>query len=285
MVAASHLLTSMCCGSEKRSRTSTTICRRSKASSPEIPTLRRVAVRTRLTFRATVLLGLLAVALNAQFSPWSEARFAEADLRSVSESEIYPKLDRPKNFTLNATVVFARGTAWSESRALRQIRKTAETFRACEIGLGRVWLGRVKIPKPQRVIDVEAVESGSQVPRNVRVLSEHLPAAVDYPVAFLIGRVDGDRSLARSYRSDDPANTRVPYLNTAWIGFEAHWIPRKDELYSPLAHEFAHLLCRCGHETTDQRHLLHSARNFLSSSVLPEHCDRMQQSPLVSPND
>jgi hypothetical protein len=242
-------------------------------------------MRAASLIRVATVSALLASICGAQAPANRGGGFTEIRLSQIKGSEIYPNLDRPTKYTLNATVLFARGTPWSRARALRQIRKTSEIFRACEIGLGRIHIGRLDLPKELLTVNVENVDTDTGVPRNVRILSELLHPDIDYPVAFLIGRVDGDQSLARSYRTDDVVEGRIPYLNTAWIGYKAHWIPRKDDLYSPLAHEFAHLLCRCGHERTDQRHLLHSARNFLSSRVLPEHCERMQQSPLVYLND
>ena len=223
---------------------------------------------------------------GAQFAPWRESGFAQAESRLLAAEEIYPQADRPAAFALNATVLFARETPWSEARALRQIRKTAEIFRPCGIGFRRIRLVRLRLPKPLRAIDTAAVDPASGVPQNVRILAERLPPEIDYPAAFLIGRVRGEASPARSYRAEKPsAGPQPPYLDTAWIAYQAHWIARKDDLYSPLAHEFAHLLCRCGHEKTAERHLLHPARNFLSSHVLPQHCERFQASSMVSPND
>ncbi len=234
------------------------------------------------------LIGLLAAAAaltaGARFEPWPHSGFAQAESRLVAMDEIYPKADRPAAFSLNLTVLFARRTPWSEARALRQIGKTAQIFRACEIGLQRVRLVRLRLPKPLRTIDATAVDRASGAPRGVRILAERLPPGSDYPAAFLIGGIRGEASLARSYRAQGPSAPSAPYLNTAWIAYRAHWIARQDELYSPLAHELAHLLCACGHQRTAERHLLHSARNFLSSRVLPQHCARFQASPLVFPN-
>lgn len=226
-----------------------------------------------------------AQAADARFAPWPESGFARAESRWVAENEIYPKADRPAAFALDATVLFARGTPWSEARAMRQIRKTAEIFRACGIGLRRIRLVRLELPKPMRTIDMESVDAASGVPRNVRALAERLPSGTDYPAAFLIGGLRGEESPARSYRAAEPADAKPPYLDTAWIAYRAHWVERNDDLYSPLAHELAHLLCSCGHEKTVERHLLHTARNFLSSRVLPEHCERFRASPLVSPSN
>lgn len=246
-----------------------------------------------LLLRIGSLLVIAALSSDAQFLPWPESEFAEAEFRWVDEKEIYPAADGPAAFALDMTVLFARGTPWSEARAMRQIRKTAQIFRACEIGLRRVRLVRMRLPKPLRSINAAAVEPHSGVPKNVRILAERLPTGVDYPVAFLIGSVAGEKSLALSYRAQQPPESAVPYLDTAypgtaymdtaWIAYQAHWIARNDDVYSPVAHEFAHLLCRCGHTKTAERQLLHPARNFLSSRVLPEHCERFRDSPLVSP--
>jgi len=242
-------------------------------------------MRADALIRVAAVCVLLASICGAQAPANRDGGFTEINLSQIRESEIYPNLDRPTKYTLNATVLFARRTPWSRTRALRQIRKTSEIFRACEIGLGRIHIGRLNLSKELLTVNVENIETDTGVPRNVRILSELLDPEIDYPVVFLIGRVDGDQSLARSYRTDDVVEGRIPYLDTAWIAYKAHWIPRKDDLYPPLAHEFAHLLCRCGHERTDGRHLLHSARNFLSSRVLPEHCGRMRRSPLVYLDD
>ena len=240
--------------------------------------------------RAVLLLSVglpaaAASAADALFAPWRESGFDSAESRWVAENEIYTKADRPVAFAFNATVLFARGTPWSEARAMRQIRKTAEIFRACGIGLRRVRLVRLELPKPMRTIDTQTLDPASGVPRNVRVLAERLPPDIDYPAAFLIGGLRGEESPARSYRAAEPSGPKPPWLDTAWIAYRAHWIERSDDLYSPLAHELAHLLCACGHEKTAERHLLHTARNFLSSRVLPQHCERFRESSLVFPSN
>ena len=188
-------------------------------------------------------------------------------------------------YRLDATVMYARGTSWTQARAVRQIRRTAAIFEACGIELGRIRLARLSLAPDQRRIDASVTDPDLGVPAAVAELSAMLPSGTPYPAAFLIAGVAGTESLAISYRALDEAGPGSPHFNTAWIGYRAHWLPRRDDRYSALAHEFAHLLCRCGHTRAATSHLLHSARNFLSSSVLPEHCERFVSSPLVFVNN
>ena len=216
------------------------------------------------------------------FEGWTEAGFPGAESRMLQAREIYPRGRPDLSYWLGATVLYMRGTPWTEARALRQIRRTASIFKACGIVLRGVRLARLRVPHGARRIAAAAPDPRSGVPPQAASLAAMLPTEATYPVAFLIGRVDGSKSLAVSYRAHEPDGSQAPYFNTAWIGYQAHWLPRRDDTYSPLAHEFAHLLCRCGHVRTEQRHLLHNARNFLSSDVLPKHCELFRSSPLVS---
>ena len=244
----------------------------------------------RICSRATRLVPELAlcVALGASdgradgFSAWTESGFPGAESRLLSPAEIYPGGAPNLPLRLDATVVYDRGTAWTQARAVRQIRRTAGIFEPCGIALGRVRLARLRLPADQRVLDTAEAAPDTAVPPLASELSSKVPASATYPVAFLIARVEGTPSLAVSYRALDPQGPGASYFDTAWIGYRAHWLPRRDDRYSALAHEFAHLLCRCGHSRHADSHLLHSARNFLSADVLPEHCERFASSPLVS---
>lgn len=216
------------------------------------------------------------------FLPWRESGFADAQHRWLHLREIHPRLQEELPFRLDLTVIYVRGTPWTQARAIRQIRRTAEILAACGVQLAGVRLARVRLQPELRRIDASQADPDSGVPPEVVTLSSLVPAKTPYPVAFMMGGVRGTKSLAISYRALDETGPAAAYLNTAWIGYRAHWLPRPDERYSALAHELAHLLCRCGHRTSPDSHLLHSARNFLSSRVLPEHCERIISSPLVS---
>ena len=221
----------------------------------------------------------------SEFTEWKGSGFADAEQRILDSREIYPQ-GRPRlEYRLDATVLYVRGTPWTQARAIRQIRQTAEIFEPCGIVLGSVRLARLRLAPGQRRIDTDRTDPDSGVPPGVASLSGALPVGTLYPAAFLIGRVDGSESLAVSYRAQDEDGLGAKYFNTAWIGYQAHWLPRPDDRYSPMAHEFAHLLCRCGHTPSAKRHLLHDARNFLSSQVLSEHCERFKTSSLISVND
>ena len=240
--------------------------------------------------RAAVLLCLASAASASLagadgFAPWTDSGFLGADQRWLHPDEIYPRGVPELSFELDATVMFARGTPWTQARAVRQIRRTAGILGSCGVRMGRIRLVRLPLGPDRRRIDVSESDPATGVPAAVAELSALLPAATPHPVAFLIARVAGTESLAVSYRARDESGPGAPYLNTAWIGYRAHWLPRKDEEYSALAHEFAHLLCRCGHTAGPTRHLLHSARNFLASTVLPEHCRRIASSPLLTVTD
>ncbi len=226
--------------------------------------------------------GLSSAQKESGFKQWTESSFQDAQIRVIAEYEIYPTGRPVLPYTLDTTILYLRGTPWTEARALRHIRRTAAIFEPCGINLGTVQLGRLYLPKADRRLDTSLPDPATGVPDTADRLAALLPTDAVYPVAFLIGRVDGTRSMAISYRPRTDQHTQAAFLNTAWIGYQAHWFPRKDDQYSPLAHELAHLLCRCGHSDTEQHHLLHSARNFLSSDVLPEHCQRFQGSPFVS---
>ena len=230
-----------------------------------------------------LITGFAAGDSGREFREWTESGFADAGQRILDSAEVYPGGRPSLEYRLDATVLYARGTAWTQARAIRQVRRTAAILEPCGIALGSVRLVRLRLDPGERRIDAALADPDSGVPPRVDSLSAALPLGAHYPAAFLIGRVDGNDSLAVSYRAEDEHGPHAKYFNTVWIGYQAHWLPRPDDRYSPLAHEFAHLLCRCGHTRTAKRHLLHEARNFLSSHVLPEHCERFKTSPLLSP--
>jgi len=233
----------------------------------------------------TLLASGASIEARSQFAPWAGSGFGSADARQLTERDLYPSGRPSLPFSLDATVAFDRRTPWSQARAIRQLRKTAAILEACGVAIRDITLVRLSLPPQDRRIDTALTDSVTGVPPTVARLSAQLPPGAAYPVAFLIGRVAGTASLAVSYRPQLESETTAPYFNTAWISYQSHWLPRRDQSYSPLAHELAHLLCRCGHTKTAHRHLLHSARNFLSSAVLPEDCERIQESPLLSVND
>ncbi len=242
-----------------------------------------IALRLLLAFT-----GLVSVpcAGNASDSPqsldWARSGFSGAEVRPITRDEIYPSGSSAQGYRLDATVAYVRETPWTEARALRQVRRTAAILAPCGIELGSVDLVRLSLAPARRRLDASATDPDSGVPPTVAELSAKIPDGARYPVAFLIGRVTGTESLAISYRASDEDGPAAPYFDTAWIGYRAHWLPRRDDVYSALAHEFAHLLCRCGHTPIATSHLLHSARNFLSSKVLPKHCRAFVSSSLVS---
>ena len=234
---------------------------------------------------AAVLASGAAVEARSQFTAWEQSGFGSAEARQLTERELYPTGRPSLPFSLDATVAFDRRTPWNEARAIRQLRKTAAIFEACGVGLSAVTLVRLALAPADRRIDTALTDPVTGVPPTVARLAARLPAGTAYPAAFLIGRVAGTASLAVSYRPPPQSEATASYFNTAWISYQGHWLPRNDENYSPLAHELAHLLCRCGHTETARRHLLHSARNFLSSAVLPDDCKRIRDSPLLSANN
>lgn len=233
---------------------------------------------------AIAVLWLLPLRAQAPFQEWSDAAFPAAKVRSVQEREMYPAGRPEVARLLDATVVFDRRSSWSRGRALRHIRKTAAILQPCGIGLGRVVLARVDLGSDFRGIDVATTSPETGVPAAVTRLSAMLPTHTPRPVGFLIGSVRGTASLAVAYGFPQAGSERPPHADTAWISYRSHWLQRRDEDYSPLAHEFAHLLCRCGHSGGASRHLLHRARNFLGSKVLPEHCASFRESPLLRDN-
>ena len=222
---------------------------------------------------------------RSAFGPWPQAGFENAEQRTLSTGEVYPQGSPELPFRLNATVLFDRGTPWTQARAISQIRRTASIFAPCGIALRRVRLVRLRLPPGLRRLGAAGDDSDSEVHPSVVTLAAALPPETDYPVAFFVGRIAAGDSLAVSYQAPLASGATAPHFDTAWIGYQAHWLPRADERYSPLAHELAHLLCRCGHSSGTERHLLHEARNFLSADVLPEHCERFRESSLVVAND
>ena len=185
---------------------------------------------------------------------------------------------------LPLTLVILRGSNWTEKRVLRHVARTGQAFAACGVGLGPVTLVEAKTPDGSHDLRMDHIDPEAGAPRDVVRIAELLPKDIRWPVAFFVGRLHEDDALARSYGRgavDPGREPDFPYMNTAWFAYKTHWIERRDESYSSLAHELTHLLCECGHVESDEPHMLNTHRNMLSSRILPAHCERLLESPLL----
>ncbi len=228
----------------------------------------------------------VALCLGQQYGPWGGARFDKARARRAAPQEVYPNGAPSHPFVMDLTVVLVDGSNWTEARALRQVRRTANILGACGIALDEVRLARGRRPDGRHDIDMDELYPGSDLPADIVDFSRRVPPSDPWPRVFLVGRLLGQTTLARSYQRGDVSDEeakRYPYMNTAWAAFRAHWEEMPEEGYSSLAHELAHVLCRCGHSGGEERHLLHEKRNFLGVRVLEQDCERMRRSPLVAP--
>jgi hypothetical protein len=210
--------------------------------------------------------------------------FVEAQVRVLSDEEVSAPGEAKKQLPL--TLVELRGTSWSENRILRHVRRTAETLGACGVALGPVTLASAKTSDGRHDLDMTVMHPQAGTPVDVFRIAGLLPRETRWPVAFFVGRLIGDATPARSYGRVElePGREKdFPYANTAWLSYKAHSIERDDHDYSSLAHELVHLLCECGHVRDDERHILNTHRNMLSSRILPEHCERILASPLLTP--
>ena len=224
---------------------------------------------------------LAAVAFSLQAQPFGSFTHVQSRLLGPGEFS-HPS---PVRARLPLTLVMLRGSNWSEKRIVSHVRRTAGAFAACGVGLGPVTLVKAKAPDGRHDLDMTDVHPQAGVPRDVFRIAHMLPASAGWPVVFFAGKLIGDDALARSYGLGEvrPGRERdFPYMSSAWIAYKTHWIEREDEEYSSLAHELAHLLCECGHVSADEPHLMHTHRNRLSSRILPEHCDAIRASPLLS---
>lgn len=224
-------------------------------------------------------LGLaLLTALSAAAQPFGS--FAEAEVR-VLERDAAPDAKA----RLPLTLVLLRGTNWSEKRVLRHVERTERTLAACGVALGPVTLVKAKTSDGRHDLDMANAHPESGTPWDVFRIAGMLPKDTRWPVAFFVGRLLGDEALARSYAlgaAPPGSEPKYPYMNTAWFAYKAHWIERQDDSYSSLAHELTHLLCACGHLSSEERHMMNTHRNMLSSRILPEHCELVLKSPLLS---
>lgn len=231
-------------------------------------------------------LATAALAWTQTYRPWPDATFTEARVRGLEPSEIYPEGVPEHQWELPLTVVLLEKTNWTEARAVRQLRKTGAIFAPCGIALGNVQLARGRGPDGRHDIDMTTLYPGADLPADVVEFASRVPPQAPRPRVFLVGRLLGDTVLARSYQQGvvrDEESGRFPYMNTAWLAYRAHWEERAEKEYSSLAHELAHVLCRCGHTGGERRHLLHEKRNFLGAAVLEEDCRKMRLSPLLQP--
>jgi hypothetical protein len=230
------------------------------------------------------LLLVCSLALPAQAETFGS--FVDAKVRTLSPDEI-PAPASVKGY-LPLTLVLLRGSSWSEGRVLRDLRRTAETFGACGVALGPVTLVEAKTPDRSHDLAMATPDPETGTPAAVSRIAALLPPDARWPVAFFAGRLLGDAAIARSYgrgEADPSRHKDFPYMDTAWFAYKAHWIERRDRQYSSLAHELAHLLCECDHIPDSEPHLMNTYRNLLSSRILPEHCEAIRASPLLTSQD
>ena len=214
---------------------------------------------------------------------WSARGFEQVEIRTIEADEMGTEAGRAIDLRLPLSLVRLAGSNWTHERVMRHVRRTAGIFAACGIGLGPVQVIEARAPNGRHDLTM-TTEAGLPAPRDVMDLAAMVPPNALRPPVFFVGRLHEDEALARSYRRGELSaleSKQYPYLDTAWVAFKTHWIERKDEGYSTVAHELAHLLCECGHTETKQRNLLNRYRNFLSADILPETCEAMRGSPLL----
>jgi len=188
---------------------------------------------------------------------------------------------------LDLTAVILRGSNWNRNRVEDHLERTRRIFAACGVELDDVAIVETDGPGGRHDLDFATPVPGSQIPQDVYDFASALPPETAWPVVVFAGRLEGIDDLARSFQRGpvpDDELFRYPYMNTAWIAYKTHWIERREDEYSSVAHELGHLLCECGHKGGERRHLLHEFRNFLGAEVLPEHCAAFRRSPLVRPS-
>lgn len=243
---------------------------------------RRVGVRPALL---ALLLILLPIHATAQWRDWTGARFPKAEYRILPAPQ--PTASQvPIDRLLDLTLVWLRGTPWSEKRILSHVERTRAIYRPCGIGLGQIVLARVHAPEHD--LDLADLVPGSELPRTVVELSRRLPRSTPWPAVFFIGKLSGGAGPARAFRRgavDPKLLHRYPYMNTAWLSFKSHWVARRTPEYSTLAHEVGHLLCECGHTNRREPHLMNGYRNFLGVQLESSDCEAFRKSPLVRPVD
>jgi hypothetical protein len=181
-------------------------------------------------FAAAAVLSFLSIAAFGQrYEAWQQSGLEQARVRKIAEDEIYPD-GRPKlEYGTSPTVVILDKTNWTEARALRHLRRTAAIFAACGIALDGVDLARGRGPDGQHDIDMTDLHPNGDLPADIVELASLVPRAASWPRAFLVGRLLGDEAWARAYQqgavSDEQA-PQFPYMNTAWIAYQAHWEER-----------------------------------------------------------
>ncbi|MEZ5396595.1 MAG: hypothetical protein R2724_27910 [Bryobacterales bacterium] len=203
-----------------------------------------------------------------------------------AEVQTLPREDTPgARASLSMTVILLKGSNWSEKRVRSHIERTRKIFAACEVAIGPITFVKASAPDHRHDLEMSEIHPKARVPQDVFRLSKLLPRDAHWPVAIFAGRLLGDNALARSYGRgavEPGSEPDYPYMNTAWFAFKTHWIERRDREYSSLAHELTHLLCECGHESRDFPHMMHTHLNMLSSRILPEHCEFIATSPLLT---
>jgi len=216
---------------------------------------------------------------------WLDAGFEKAEVRRVPAAELAAPTGEKIEYTLPVSFIRLAGSNWTHARVMRHVSRTVRIFAACGIGLGPVEIIEAQAPDGRHDLDME-IPSGQPAPEDVVKFSAMAPASALRPPVYFVGRLLNDEALARSFRRGDVSvqeATGFAYLDTSWVAFKTHWMERKDDEYSTVAHELAHLLCECGHERSREPHLLNRYRNFLSSHIQPETCERMRKSPLLEP--
>ena len=215
---------------------------------------------------------------------WELSGFDRPEISYLDFSETYfPGDSMTFTHQLPLTLVMFRETGWTRGQVEWRIKYAAEVYKQCGIKVSSAKLV-VSDPLNERII--EGLNFGGRSMGHQSEILSSLPSGTTRPVMFFIGAPTKQDFLAWAYwplkwwqkpirpfqkllRMTSPYNTA--WINNLTIGESPHGS-------SVIAHEVAHLLCRCGH--VDERNLL--GKKLLNNQITPAQCNKFKKSKLLT---
>ena len=205
---------------------------------------------------------------------WNQAEFGQTHIEHIA----------PKIYThaFDLSLVMFRDTGWSKKEVLTRMKRVAEIYGQCDIQLKSIKLVTTNASRGWIDIDTEDTPEGEN--RDIRIAAV-TPKSAPEPIIYLIRSIK-DRTTGIAWFEDEETPASHPLANTIWMPHDVtteEYKNRRDSRYSPIAHELAHILCRCGHIPGDEDNILSRYYDAANDQITPGQCAQFKSSRFVRP--
>lgn len=204
---------------------------------------------------------------------WNQVGFGQTRIENL-DVKIY-------THEFDLSLVIFRDTGWTKKEVLTRMQRVAEIYTQCNIQLKSIKL--VVTNAPRGWIDIDTDPKGEN--RDIRMAAVTPDISTLKPIIYFIRSI-ADESTGLAQIDDGRLPPSHPLTNTIWMPHEVtteEYKNRRDSRYSPIAHEVAHILCRCGHIPGDEDNILSQYYDAANAQITPEQCEQFKSSRFVRP--